>query len=415
MATVSFHLKRPDAIIPTAIIALVNASGKRIKVYSGLSILPKQWIKVSQRAQTRGHQQNGALNDTLDLLQERILTYCDEQRALGLLPTSEALRILAEPEAPEELVVEPKKTFADYFTEWTAFSRSRGQVRTAIAGETTLRYLLAFEKSAKYAIDFDTITAAFADRYATHLLGTLGLTDNTIAKHFERLRRFMRYAVDREYTTARGWEKVKWKRQEADIMTLTAEELTALEELTLPQDSYLENARLLFLLSCYTGLRYSDLVSIRKEHIKGDMLHLTTKKTREKITVYLQERAQPIIDLYLAGKLRLISNQKLNDYLKELGQLADITDPIEVIRYRAGIRQSQTMAKWEKLGCHTGRRTFVTLSLERGVPPEIIMKATGHRTWKSFQRYINITERTVQQRFKEAYDRKPEEPSKGSK
>jgi site-specific recombinase XerD len=402
MATVSFHLKRPDAVIPTAIIALVTFSGQRIKVYSGLSILPKQWIKASQRAQTRGHQQNGALNDTLDLIEKRLLQYCDEQRALGLLPAPEVLRKLVEPEAPTPIIV--KKSFADYYSEWVQLTLAKGKVGTARAGNTTLRHLKEFEQAAGYAVDFDTITPAFADAYTAYLLGPANLTDNTIAKHIDRLRRFMRFAVDRGYTTARGWEKMKWKRQEPDIMTLTAEEVDAIEALELPAGSYLENARALFLLSCYTGLRYSDLVSIRSEHVRGNTLRITTQKTRETISIPLQARALLIVTRYLAGGVRPISNQKLNDYLKELGQLASITDPIEIIRYRGGNRSTQTVPKWEKLSCHTGRRTFVTLSLERGLRPELVMKITGHRTWRAFQRYVNITEQAVEREFAKVYE-----------
>jgi integrase len=197
---------------------------------------------------------------------------------------------------------------------------------------------------------------------------------------------------------------MKWKRQEPDIMTLTAEEVEALEGLELPAGSYLDNARALFLLSCYTGLRYSDLVSIRPEHVRGTTLRITTQKTRETVSVPLQARALLIVTRYLAGDVRLISNQKLNDYLKELGQLAGIDSPIEIIKYRGGNRSNQTVAKWEKLGCHTGRRTFVTLSLERGLRPELVMKITGHKTWKSFQRYVNITEQTVEREFAKAYE-----------
>jgi integrase len=405
MATVSLHLKRPDAVIPTAIIALVTYPGHRVKVYSGRSILPKQWVKAEQRAQERGHQQNGSLNDHLDLLQKRLQEYCDDQAALGLLPTAEVLKSLAAleaPEAPEPVSV--KKSFADYYIEWVKLTLARGKVGTARAGNTTLRHLLEFEKAQGYAVDFDTITPAFADAYTTYLLGPANLTDNTIAKHIDRLRRFMRFAVDRGYTTARGWEKMKWKRQEPDIMTLTAEEVQALEELNLPEGSYLDNARLLFLLSCYTGLRYSDLVSIRTEHVRGDMLRITTQKTKDTVNVPLQARALPIIARYLAGDVRPISNQKLNDYLKELGQLAGITSPIEILKYRGGNRSTETVAKWEKLGCHTGRRTFVTLSLERGLRPELVMKITGHRTWRAFQRYVNITEQAVKREFAKVYD-----------
>jgi integrase len=103
------------------------------------------------------------------------------------------------------------------------------------------------------------------------------------------------------------------------------------------------------------------------------------------------------LEQLLTGKVRAITNQKLNDYLKEFGELAGIGAPVEVIRFRSSVRESTTMAKRERLGCHMGRRTFVTLSLERGLRPETIMKVTGHRSWKPFQRcYVNVTSGAVE-------------------
>ena len=174
--------------------------------------------------------------------------------------------------------------------------------------------------------------------------------------------------------------------------------------ISLPQGGYLDNARSLFLLSCYTGLRYSDLVSIRPEHLRGQTLRITTQKTHETVTIPLQARALPIVNRMLAGEIRLVSNQRMNDFLKELGERAGICEPIEVIKYRGGHRESTTMPKWQKLGCHTGRRTFVTLSLERGLRPELVMKITGHKDWKSFKRYVNITEHAVEREFARVYD-----------
>jgi integrase len=157
------------------------------------------------------------------------------------------------------------------------------------------------------------------------------------------------------------------------------------------------------LLSCYTGLRFSDLVSIRAEHVRGQTLRMTTQKTRETVTVPLRPESLVVVEQLLAGKVRTITNQKLNDYLKELGQLASIDAPVEVIRFRGGVRESTTVAKWEPLGCHTGRRIFVTLSLERGLGPETIMKVTGHRSWKSFQRYVNVTSDAVEREFRHSW------------
>jgi integrase len=404
MATVSFLLKEPNATKPTPIFAFLSFDGKRVKISLGLSILPKQWLKADQRAQVRGYADNGTINDTLELMEQQLLNCYKEHRAQGLLPSTEGLRAAI---APEQAVVPvPQKvatSFWGYFDEWIAVTRSQAKIGSAKVYSTVARHLREYEQSSGYAVDFDTITLSFGDRYATHLLHKVRLTDNTVAKQILTLKRFLRWARDRGYTAATGFDRLSWKRQEPDIMTLTAEEVAALEQLVLPAGGYLDNARALFLLSCYTGLRFSDLVSIRAEHLRGQTLRMTTQKTRETVTVPLRAEALATVEQLLAGKVRAITNQKLNDYLKELGQLAGIDAPTEVIRFRGGVRESTTVAKWERLGCHTGRRTFVTLSLERGLRPETIMKVTGHRGWKSFQRYVNVTSDAVEREFRQSW------------
>ncbi|HEX8350039.1 MAG TPA: site-specific integrase [Hymenobacter sp.] len=405
MATVSFLLKEPTATKPTPIFAFLSFDGQRIKVYSGLLILPKKWNKGDQRGQLRGFPENGELNDALDLLEKRLLACYSQHRAQGKLPTIATVRTTALPVLEEsEPIPEPAPSFWHQFDAWIALTRSKGKMRTAQTYVTAVKHLREFEAFTGYAVDFDTITPSFGDRYTDYLLNEADLTDNTINKQVDCLKRFLRYAVERGFTDTTKFERLTWKRKDPDIMTLTAEEVGAIEELDLTEHVRLDNARSLFLLACYTGLRYSDLVSIRKEHLRCATLRLTTLKTCETVTIPLQACAQELITRYLAGGIRPISNQKLNDYLKEVGQLAGIDSPIEVIRYRGGERVSRTVSKWKKLGCHTGRRTFVTLSLERGLRPEVVMKITGHRDWKSFKRYINITEQAVEREFAKVYE-----------
>ncbi|QNH60994.1 site-specific integrase [Hymenobacter sediminicola] len=407
MATVSFHLKEPKAERPTAIFALLTIDRRtRIKVYTGRSIHPRQWLAGEQKAQERGYPDNPSLNTALSTQGKQIEECYAAYLAQGLVPTAAQLKEAAAPKLQPEAAAPPAAglQFWDYFAEWVELARLRGKARSASVYDTTGRHLRGFEKKAKYAVGFDTITPAFNDRFTAYLLTTAGLTDNTVAKQVMTLKRFMKWAAERGYHSSIGYERLTWKRQEPDIITLTAEEVEALENLDLPEAGYLDNARGLFLLSCYTGLRYSDLVSIRPEHLRGQTLRLTTQKTRETVTIPLQARALPIVGRMIAGEIRAVSNQKLNDYLKELGERAGITDPVEVIRYRGGNRESTTLPKWQKLGCHTGRRTFVTLSLERGLRPELVMKITGHRDWKSFKRYVNITEQTVEREFARVYE-----------
>jgi integrase len=407
MPSVSFLLKEPSATKPTPIFAFLSFDGQRVKVYTGLSILPKQWLKAEQRAQVRGLPDNGQLNDALEMAEQQLLDCYKQHRALGQLPSTEALRVAVQPmAAPVASTVPLARSLWDCFDEWIALARAQQKPRSAQVYATAARHLREFAQASKFAVDFDTITPTFNDRYTTYLLHKVKLTDNTVAKQVLTLKRFLRWARDRGYTDATGFDRLSWKRQEPDIMTLTAGEVVALEQLVLPAGGYLDNARALFLLACYTGLRFSDLVIIRAEHVRGQALRMTTQKTRETVTVPLRAEALVVVDQLLAGKVRAITNQKLNDYLKELGQLAGINAPVEVIRFRGGVRESTTVAKWERLGCHTGRRTVVTLSLERGLRPETIMKVTGHRGWKSFQRYVNVTSDTVEREFRQSWEQK---------
>lgn len=98
-----------------------------------------------------------------------------------------------------------------------------------------------------------------------------------------------------------------------------------------------------------------------------------------------------------AGELHAVTNQKLNNMLKEIGRFADLGAPIERMRYWAGQRQMKTFKKHERLSCHTAQRTFVTLSLEARIRPEVVMRVSGHRTWAAFRCYVAISEQVVEQ------------------
>ena len=103
----------------------------------------------------------------------------------------------------------------------------------------------------------------------------------------------------------------------------------------------------------------------------------------------------------LDGTLRPIANQKLNEHLKELAKRAGITAPTERVRYAGGQRRTLTSPKHEFVTTHTARRTFVTLALEAGVRPEVVMRITGHKSLAAFRRYVN--EDTMLDEFSRAF------------
>ena len=414
MATVSFHLKEPGVDRPTAIFALLTIDRRhRIKTYTGQSIHPDKWVKAEQRVKVRGrgNELNGHLNDALDKISERLLLAYSEHLAAGTLPTAAALREAAAPERPAEPAPTPAAgSFWPRFEEWVSYTHAAGTRGTAQGHATAGRHLREFAQSTGYAVDFDTLTPAVGDRFTAYLLNVAGLADNSIHKNLFRLKSFIKWATKRGYTTAPALHDVTWAQREPDVMALSIAELAALETLPLAVGSRLEKARAWFLLACYTGLRYSDLVSIKPQHVRPATatlpahLRLTAKKTRAVVNVPLSAAALGIVNRLLAGELASIKSQPitnpvLNRFLKELGQLAGIDSPVEVIRYRGGVADVATAPKYERLTVHTARRTFVTLNLGKGMSAEFVMKLTGHTSYKSFQRYVNLTPQRVAEEF----------------
>ena len=321
---------------------------------------------------------------------------------------------MAETETPEiETETAPPPPGGHFWqrvAEWVSYTRTTGNNATAQAHATAVRHLREFAERNKYAIDFDTLTPAVGDRWTAYLLEVAGLTDNTISKNLARLKTFMKWAAKRGYTDNTALSRVTWAQREPDVLTLTVAELAALESLPLAVGSRLEKAHAWFLLACYTGLRYSDLVSIKPQHLRPATptlpahLRLTAKKTRAVVNVPLSAAALGIVNRLLAGELssiknRPITNPVLNRFLKELGQLAGIDTPVEVICYRGGIADVATAPKHERLTVHTARRTFVTLNLGKGMSAEFVMKLSGHTSYKAFQRYVNLTPQRVAEEF----------------
>jgi len=104
------------------------------------------------------------------------------------------------------------------------------------------------------------------------------------------------------------------------------------------------------------------------------------------------------------GDLHSITNQRMNKYVKELCKLAEINEPFEVHRYKGRVKETGTVEKHELVTTHTGRRTFATKLLSKGVPAEIVMTFTGHRDYKSFSKYVNIPRKTEMQIVRKALE-----------
>ncbi|PTB95690.1 hypothetical protein C9994_10595, partial [Marivirga lumbricoides] len=266
-----------------------------------------------------------------------------------------------------------------------------------------------FEKQTKTPLTLDTISQRSLNKLQDYFYSVAKLNTQTTAKYIGVLKMFLNWASREGYTTQVAFRDFHPIQQKNSIkVALSYEELDQIRQAEIPNDKKrLENVRSLFLLSCFTGLRYSDYIRIKEEHIKkdeaGDLyIQIEQEKTGDFVDLPLTDEALAIVNSLIDGSVKPISNQKMNTYVKELCELAEINEPFAVRTYRGKNYHETKKPKYELVSTHTGRRTFATNLLMRNIPAETVMQFTGHRDYKSFSKYVNIPKKAKMQSIKDA-------------
>ncbi len=213
------------------------------------------------------------------------------------------------------------------------------------------------------------------------------LQHNAVMKHIQRLKKMITLALHLEWIERDPFAKFKSQLIPKEREFLSSEELNEIEKLELKIDR-LKRTRDLFLFSCYTGISYGDLMLLTRQNLTigiDKKVWIVTKRMKNgnAVKLPLLSKAINILEVYkddkvcLANKslLPTISNQKVNQYLKE-------------IAVKAGIEKNVTF--------HIARHTFATtVALSNGVPIETVSKILGHKKLSTTQIYAKVVERKV--------------------
>ncbi len=188
-----------------------------------------------------------------------------------------------------------------------------------------------------------------------------------------------------------------------DLVALTKEEVNRLFKADLSKHTRLARVRDLFVFSCVTDLRFSDIGNLKLENFRHYTIDFITLKTRDRLSIPLVPYARAILSRYEGRLPEAISIQNMNDYLKELCQLVGIDEPVQRVHYIGSTRIELKAPKYEMVSTHTARRTFITLALERGTRPEIVMSITGHKDIKTMMKYVRLTDKVTHNEFLRPY------------
>ena len=264
-------------------------------------------------------------------------------------------------------------------------------------------------------LTFETFTKDGLNDYVSYLRDVKDMRNSTILKQVAFLKWFLRWAAGESYNTNTAYSTFFPKMPKADkkvifldwteLMTVYNFDFSKAQK-TLPDGTIidlesenkkaLERVRDVFCFTCFTSLRYSDVENLKRSDIKNNEIHITTIKTDDSLTIELNDYSKAILskyakEVYPGNKaLPVISNVRMNDHLKDMGEVCGLNELIAITYFKGSKRFDEVYKKYQLLTTHCGRRTFICNALALGIAPQTVMKWTGHTDYNSMKVYIDV-------------------------
>ena len=396
---------------PLQIFLKVSMAGERLQIFTKRRIAQKFWNKEKQEVDYRKYRTGVTeINDWLTGLRKSVVKRCLELENNGERITQAELRQIL----LERSIIKPTGlTIEDYFKRFIKDHKTASG--HALMKNTLKKYNSLLNQLINYCASngvkpvSSNIHYEFIKGFRDYLSIDLGLADNTTTKYLKSLNTFTRYLFKKGIVKPFDISNIKSVETEREVHVLKLNQVLDLQKLEIKKEC-LARARDVFCFMCWTGQRFSDTERIKWENIiedeNGKYWDLVTQKTNERIKVPLVNHALEILDKYkdYPIPLPIISNQKMNEYLKDLGKEAELNHSEKIIRQYQGRKKELTVPFYDVLTTHVARKSFITNSLILGVPERVVRDVSGHKDERSFRRYIKLADEYKMNAIRDAYD-----------
>lgn len=437
---VSFYLSRPKDNRVSVVIAQINFNMTSYRYYLLEKIHPSDWNPKTQRAKqgakcSESIEFNHRLKNISGEILETFYNYQNTHK--GQPPTQQIFKELLDnvfnKQSKARIERELERTFWGFFQNlidrMESGTRVHIQKNTPLALNTIknmknlMNHLRDFQEFSHRSIEFDTIDMKFYNGFTDYMTKIKKVNVNSIGKLITQIKVVMREALELGYTnnTIFTHRKFRSASVETDAVYLNDKEVEEIYNLDLSDHVKLERVRDLFVIGCYTGLRFSDLTELSIENVDDDILEVRQIKTGDRVYIPLQPEVKAVMDRYDGNFPGTISNQKFNEYLKNVCEKCELLKKqVSLKTFVAGKRVVITEPKYQFVKSHTARRSFATNEYKKGeLTISEIRAITGHKTDKSFYKYIRVTPRenaeNVAAKWRERAARKLRVVSGGSK
>lgn len=386
--TVLFFIKRTkltsDGTAPIYLRVTVN--GTRCETSIGHGTLIEQWNGGGQRIQSNSRTAR-EINDHLDSSKSRLRTIRTHQQDLGISVTARSIM--------DEFLGKGSKhkSIKELFEEHNAKMSELIKVGQ-ISPPTLRRYKDALNHLTRYTVKeyrtdsfmIGNVDHEFVVGFEHYLKVVAENQHNTAMKHIKGFRKIVRHALSTQLIVHDPFSNYQMPIKPTIRERLTLAEVRLMQEkdFGIPRIAIVRD---LFILQCFTGIAYADLAGLTKDNIQvgpegKPCIRVSRKKTGEPCFIPLLPDALEILNRYSDhpicvknGKLLPVpSNQKMNSYLKEIGDLCGIK---------------------KELTTHLARHTFATMALSKGMPMEVVSKLLGHSDLKTTKIYAKLQDERV--------------------
>lgn len=398
----SFYLKKKKDKKDSFIWISYRYDKQRLQYSTGIKIENLFWNdtrkKVKRTAKGKTFEQAMETNNRLNAIEETTEKVYNELKATHGSINNELFKTALDEKIKgiKPTSTEPQKiTFFEFIDQFIKNSRATKSQGTVKHYEGLKKHLLEFGRKWKPknpTFDFKDIDLEFYYDFVQYL-NDKGQKPNSVGKKIALLKAVLNDSVDRGLNDNVKFRSKKFKVLREQVMSiyLTEPEIQRIYDLDLSEYSKgYHTTRDLFVIGCYTGLRFSDFTRLKKENIRDGKIYIQTQKTGKEVVIPIHTYVNEIFEKYKWTLPRPLANQAMNRYLKEIAEFAQIVEPIAMTVQKGTLKTDITRPKFELVKTHTARRSFATNAYKAGLNVLAIRKITGHKDDLSFYTYIKV-------------------------
>ena len=372
----------------------------------------RRYVNTNQYIHKNDYGRNGIKTNREDL---KSLRHLVEKKKLETSEFLRNLEIKNEKISPEvydnaiKISEEAKKDIFILFEQFLEFKKKTKTYRTYQKFKTIKVALEEFSQKNKLKNIYPSdISKKFLMDFTIFLTETRKLGIDTLNKYQSGFNTFMDYISDdlkiNDNYAYKEFEKVTRNRESDSKVVLLKEHIRKIIKYK-PTNKRYEKVKDLFLFQIFTGIRYSDLIRIKKSFVSNDQLSFIMFKTKRRVSIPLHKKAKSILLKYnysLGEQAKALKNYNLD--LKTLCRNAGLTDEVSTLKLKLTDKISDDTPLCDLISSHVGRTTFITNCLISGISPYIVMSYSGHKKIDTLTYYMKLAGNTstdVFQRFQD--------------